>query len=311
MIKTLQALLRNAVESNKVPGILFSGGLDTSILAGILCSVSEPSGVHAVSVSFLSDGEDRHYAKELAEILRMHHVHVAVGVDEAIDAIPGVIKTLESFDPGIPNDLAAYFGLKTLSDMDVPSAMTGDGSDEIFGGYDYMRDIDNLSAYIQNMTHHMSFSSNVLANDLGMDIRQPFLDEELLSFALNIPDSLRIKEENGKVYGKWILRKAFEGLIPERFIWQDKRPLEVGSGMSGLRDIITSRISDKEFSEKSREYTVKFRNKEHLYYYEIFRKEIGEIPLPRNGEKICRGCGTGIENKKSHCKVCGWMEGEL
>jgi asparagine synthase (glutamine-hydrolysing) len=311
MTETLHALLKNAVEKNKVPGILFSGGLDTSILAGILCSVSESSGVHAVSVSFLSDGEDQHYAKELAGILRMHHVHKTVGVDEAIDAIPKVIKTLVSFDPGIPNDLAAYFGLKTLSDMDVPSVMTGDGSDEIFGGYDYMRDIDNLSVYIQNMTRHMSFSSNALANDLGIDIRQPFLDEDLLSFALDIPDSLRIKEENGKVYGKWILRKAFEGFIPNKFIWQDKRPLEAGSGMSSLRDIIASMISDKEFSEKGREYTVKFRNKEHLYYYEIFRKEIGEIPSPRKGEKTCRGCGAGMENKRSHCKVCGWMENEL
>ncbi|MBU2494925.1 MAG: asparagine synthase, partial [Candidatus Omnitrophica bacterium] len=116
-------------------------------------------------------------------------------------------------------------------------------------------------------------------------------------------------EEKGSLRrGKWILRKAFEGFLPGEVIWQDKRPLEYGSGMTGLRAIIESMISDKEFEEKKRRYPVKFITKDHLYYYEIYLKEVGDIPKPGEGQKSCTGCGAGIGVSSFHCKVCGNLQ---
>jgi len=91
------------------------------------------------------------------------------------------------------------------------------------------------------------------------------------------------------------------------FAWQSKRPLEYGSGMTFLRQIISSKISDQEFEEKKRFYPIRFMNKEHLYYYEIYKKQVGEIPKVEKNQKICPGCGTGLHQKAFHCRICGYV----
>ena len=149
----------------------------------------------------------------------------------------------------------------------------------------------------------MRFSSNKIGEFFKIKIMQPFLDRKFIDFSLKIKPELKIKKQKGRLWGKWILRKSFEDILPEKIIWQSKRPLEYGSGMSRLRDIISSRITDAEFKENL--YSVKFMNKEHLYYYKIYIKEIGEVPKPKKGEKSCPGCGAGIAINAFHCKVCG------
>lgn len=305
LIKKLMEVLRVAVQRNAVSCLLFSGGLDTSILAWLLVRLNY--NLKVITVSLESSGEDILYADLLAKHLNLNHYHRPVNIDEAIKAIPAVIKILRSFDPAIPNDLVVYFGLKTAKEMGMKEVMTGDGADELFAGYDYMKDIKNLDEYIKRISLSMSFSSNELGNFFNIRINQPYLDRGFVDFSLGIPTKFKIKEKNRKTYGKWILRKAFEGLLPKESIWQDKRPLEYGSGMHRLREIISSEISDDEFEEKQRIYPTNFLNKEHLYYYEIYRREVGEIPLPKEGEKPCPGCKAGIEVDAFHCKVCGYV----
>jgi len=299
----LNRIIIDAVKKTAAPGILFSGGLDSCIIAAIACRIYKPSGVHAVTINLLSEGEDLYYSKELAKVLRFHHIHRSISIDEAIEAIPVVIKMLGSFDPAMPNDITAYYGLKTLSEMGISSVMTGDGADELFGGYDFMKEIDDLPGYIKRIASRMSFSSNVLADFLAMDVKQPFLEKEVIDFAQEIPNELRIREENGIIHGKWVIRKAFEDILPSGFIWQGKRPLEYGSGMTKLREIITSMVSDEEF--KNNPYPIKFFNKEHFYYYKVFREVVGPILLPKKGEKTCPGCGTGMSLTSFHCRLCG------
>lgn len=300
-IKNLKNILSDIVKRSFYKGLLFSGGIDSSILASL------NSEIVAITVSLESEGEDVYYSKSLAKFLNIKHAFRKVNIDEAIEKIPEVIKILKSFDPAIPNDLVVYFGLELAKNLGLDVVATGDGSDELFGGYSYMKDIDGLECYIQRISRRMGFNSNDIGKFFGIKIIQPFMDKEIIDFALQIPIDLKIRKYNGKVWGKWILRKAFEDVLPEEIIWQDKRPLEYGSGMTKLREIISSKISDDEFEEKRKLYPINFLNKEHLYYYEIYRKEIGEIPKPNGTQRKCPGCGAAIECDAFHCKICGYV----
>jgi asparagine synthase (glutamine-hydrolysing) len=298
----IRKLLSEKVKRNPYKGLLFSGGLDTSILVSI-----NPKIV-AITVSLGSCAEDISYSKSLSKFLNIEHFHKIVEIDEAIESIPKVIKILKSFDPAIPNDLVVYFGLSFAKNLGLDTVATGDGSDELFGGYSFMEDVADLAGYIQKISAEMSFSSNDIGEFFDIKIIQPFLDSSIVDCALQIPANLKIRKYGGKLWGKWILRKAFEDVLPKEIIWQSKRPLEYGSGMTKLRGIIGLKISDEEFEEKKRLYPINFLNKEHLYYYEIYRKELGEIPKPKNGQECCPGCGAEMKRISFHCRTCGWAK---
>jgi asparagine synthase (glutamine-hydrolysing) len=302
MNDNLRRRLRLAVEKEPAEALLFSGGLDSSVLACL------STDIKLITVTLDLYGKDLVYAMKLADYLGLDLYHKKIHVEEAIGAIPTVIEILGSFDPAIPNDITVYFGLRFARELGITSVMTGDGSDELLGGYDYMQKIDKLDEYIGKITHGMYFSSNDIGSSLGIKIIQPYLDKDFVDLCLGIGASLKIREEKGKVWGKWILRKAFSDDLPEDIIWQDKRPLEYGSGTNELRRIISEKILDTEFEEKKRLYPIKFINKEHLYFYEIYKEVIGEIPEPRQGDEKCPGCGTGIKKGACHCRICGWTK---
>lgn len=302
IIHKLRLKISESIKRNKFDSILFSGGLDTAIL--IYENLKENPETIAVNVRLENFGNDFKYAERLSKILNFKLYKISVSIDDAIKAIPEVIKILKTFDPAIPNDLVVYFGLKFLKEeFGNKIVATGDGSDELFGGYEYMKEIKNLDEYIKKISKSMEFSSNKICKFFNLEIRQPYIDEEIINFAISIPSNLKIRKEGENVYGKWILRKAYENLLPNDFIWQDKRPLEIGSGFKELRKILESKISDEEFKEKSEKYNIKFMNKEHLYYYEIYKKFF-EIPKAKENEEKCPYCGSRII-KFNHCKICG------
>lgn len=288
-----------AVDRSWGEGILFSGGLDSALVAA--CAGRPP----AVSVHLASYGEDRRYAAEAAAFLGRDHRPVTVTVEEALAALPEVVRILRSFDPALPNDLTAYLGLRRAKEMGLASMMTGDGSDEFFAGYAFMQEIPDLEGYLARMHAAMAFSSNAIGKALGIEIGQPFLDEAFVEFSRGIPLDLKIREDQGKRWGKWILRKAFEGALPQAVLWQDKRPLECGSGMTELRGVIESLVPDGEFEEGRRIFPVRFWNREHFYYYRLYREVVGEIPPPGEGEDRCGCCGAGMPRGALHCRICG------
>jgi len=306
IFRELKRRFAEAVSRNRAEGILFSGGLDSALVAAY------STNCRAISIGLESYGEDQYYAEKAAKFLKLDHYHRTVKIDEAIAAIPEVIKILRSFDPAIPNDVTACLGLKCAKDMGLKSMMTGDGSDEIFLGYDFMQEKKDLKTYLDRMYRTMRFSSNEIGENLGIDIKQPFLDKEFMDFSQGIDVDFKIRKENGKTCGKWILRKTFEGVLPQEILWQTKRPLEHGSGMTELRNVIESKVSDKEFEDGKKNFPIKFWNKEHLYYYRIYREVVGEIPAPEKGQKICDCCGAGMALNDFHCKTCGdvleWKE---
>jgi asparagine synthase (glutamine-hydrolysing) len=295
-------LRRNLIEDlkrNQGDCLLFSGGIDSGIMA-YLCPQ-----VKVLSVTFDGEGEDLGYGSTLARDLNLDRQVITIGKQEALSALRTVVKILESFDPALPNDLVVYFGMKEAKRQGFNAIMTGDGADELFGGYPYMQGMEDLEAYIRTLSRSWNFSSSRIGEFFGLTVKQPFLDESFVDFALTVPSDFKIREDKGQVWGKWCLRKAFEPFLSPEFIWQGKRPLEVGSGMTSLRRIIAERITDREFTDKQRQYPVRFLCKEHLYFYELYREEFGDIPTPQEGEGRCPGCSAGLPRAKKHCRICG------
>lgn len=298
----LREKLTESVKKNKAEGLLFSGGLDSGILA-FLCP-----GIKAITITLNCFGDDLEYARRLARYCQIEHYQKAITVQEATRAVPEVIKILGSFDPAIPNDITCYFGLKLAKQMGIKTVMTGDGSDEIFAGYSFMHNIPDVESYIKRISRDMYFSSNTLGNFFDLQIKQPYTDKEFVNFCHEVPCDLKLRETNGKFTGKWILRKAFESFLPEDIIWQRKRPLEQGSGTTKLREIIASRVGEGEFEQAKNIYPIKFMSKEHFYYYKIYRRVVGRIPKALPKERVCPGCGAGLRKQSGHCKICGWTK---
>ena len=309
MCEQLRDELKEATERNKADAILLSGGLDTSILA----FVARPRIALTVALKD-SQASDLIYSEKVSNLLGMEHKKTEFSVEEALDALPEVIKILKTFDPALPNDLSLYFALKLAKANKVGSVMTGDGGDELFAGYSYMAELppEDLGRYITGLSQNWHFSANELGEALGIEIKQPLLDEDFVRFALEISPELKVKEG----IGKYILRKSFEDVIPSEILWRRKEPIEYGSGSTKLHEVINDMVSDEEFQSATKNIDIRFINKEHFFYYRIYSEVVGEIPeasplasSPFTGEgwsevKACPCCGAQLS--KSHCRICGF-----
>jgi asparagine synthase (glutamine-hydrolysing) len=305
----LRNKLKEAVERNGADGMLLSGGVDT----GILAFIARPSVGFTVALKD-SPASDLVYSEKIAQLLGIQHRKVEFTTEEALATLPEVIGILKTFDLALPNDLAIYFALKLAKESGVSSVMTGDGADELFAGYSYMAELtpEDLERYIKRLSQNWHFSAGYLGKALGIEIKQPFLDEDFVRFALQIRPELKV--EDG--VGKYILRKSFEDLIPPEIVWRRKEPIEYGSGSAKLHEIIDSMVTDEEFQSARKEVDIKFINKEHFFYWRIYDQVVGKIPKaspsapsPFTGEgwgevKSCPCCGASMG--KYHCHTCGF-----
>jgi asparagine synthase (glutamine-hydrolysing) len=293
----LKSKLREAVERNKADGILLSGGLDTSILA----FVARLSTGFTVALKG-SLAADLVYSEKIAKLLGIQHKKMEFTTEEALATLPEVIRILKTFDLALPNDLSIYFALKLARENGISSVMTGDGADELFAGYSYMAELppENLGRYIRRLSQNWHFSANKLGRALGVEVRQPFLDEDFVRFALEISPALKVKDG----VGKYILRKSFEDLIPAEIVWRRKEPIEYGSGSTKLHEIINGMVTDGEFQLATKEVDIKFINKEHFFYWRIYNEVVGEIPRAKVNEIRCPCCGAGMGIY--HCRTCGF-----
>lgn len=306
----LRLLLERAVKRNLSEGILLSGGLDTSILAAI---ASKFGSLKAFTIGFEeAPAPDITYASLVSSKLRLKHIVYYFSESELYEGIKETIKILRSFDPmEIRNSVVIYVGLNVAKEHGASTVMTGDGCDELFAGYSFLFNIDRrrLDLELQKLWSTMSFSSILLAKALGLEVKLPFLDPDFKSFAMKIDSTYKVRSEMGKIYGKWILRKAFEGILPSEILWRDKTPIECGSGTAILPALFNYKISDEEFEIKRREYFEKdnviIRDKEQLFYYEIYRLVIG-VPRPTKlGGKLCPYCKSNVAKKATYCRTCG------
>ena len=293
----LRSKLKEAVERSRADGILLSGGVDTSILA----FVARPSTGFTVALKD-STASDLVYSEKIAKRLGIQHKKMEFTTEEALATLPEVIGILKTFDLALPNDLSIYFALKLARENRISSVMTGDGADELFAGYSYMAELppEDLERYIRRLSQNWHFSAGYLGRVLDVEIKQPFLDEDFVRFALEISPELKVKDG----VGKYILRKSFEDLIPAEIAWRRKEPIEYGSGSTKLHKIIDSVVTDGEFQSAKKEVDIKFINKEHFFYWRIYDQVVGKIPKARDDEVSCPCCGAAMGTY--HCPTCGF-----
>ena len=297
LCEQLRSKLKEAVERNRADGMLLSGGLDTSILA----FVARPSTGFTVALKD-SLASDLGYSEKVSALLGIQHEKTEFTTEEALATLPEVIRILKTFDLALPNDLAIYFALKLAREDRISSVITGDGADELFAGYSYMAELppEDLERYIRRLSQNWHFSANELGRALGIGIKQPFLDEDFVRFALEISPELKVKDG----VGKYILRKSFEDLIPAEIVRRSKEPIECGSGSTKLHEIIDGMVTDEEFQSARKAVDIKFLNKEHFFYWRIYNQVVGKIARARADEVSCPCCGAAIGTY--HYRTCGF-----
>jgi asparagine synthase (glutamine-hydrolysing) len=301
--------LEESVRRNLSDGMLLSGGLDTTLLAYLAAKWAKPSCITVAMRG--APTPDVGYARLVASRLKLEHYVHYFGDDELNEGLRASIRVMKSFDPmEIRNSAAIYVALKVGKERGLKAFMTGDGADELFGGYSFLFGLARaeLEAELTKLWANMRFASVPLARDLGVEARLPFLDSRFRTLAENLDVRLKVKSDGGQVWGKWVLRKASEKLVPPEVAWRAKAPIEVGTGTTILPWLFESRIADTEFKKKKGKYLkedgVTIRDKEHLYYYEIYRELIG-LPSAAGGARRCPQCGAGVDKKASFCPTCG------
>jgi asparagine synthase (glutamine-hydrolysing) len=233
--------------------------------------------------------------------------------DEVVNAAERVVKVLKIFDPmEIRNSIPVYIGLTIAKKKGIKSVLTGDGLDELFG-YPWMWDLseEDLTKKFSDMWGEMAFSSIPMGKSLGVEIRPPYLDPLFMDYAKKLPNKLKINIENGEKYSKWLLRKAYEDLVPKDVIWRPKSPLEQGTGTTILTTYFDKETSDKEFAERRKTLLekdgVKISSREQMFYYGLFRKHFrkpSEVYTDKTGTR-CPDCKSYVKTKLQFCRVCG------
>jgi asparagine synthase (glutamine-hydrolysing) len=278
------ASVRRQMMGDVPVGVFLSGGLDSAIVAAIAARHAAQRGERLRTFAVgTADSPDLLAARVVARHLGSEHHERVYDAREAVRALPPVVRAIEHFDPSLVRSAVPNFLLAEMTAQHVKVVLTGEGADELFAGYEYLRgfaDPVELQAELMRTVHGLH-NLNLQRCDRvtmahGLEARVPFLDREVIEWALRLPPGFKLAGVGQPE--KRLLREAFAGWLPEEFLWRDKA--EFGDG-SGAADVLTAAIeagiSEAEFERERDGVTPPLRTREELAYYRIFREHLAGV----------------------------------
>ena len=292
---TLQDALEQAVHRqlmSDVPyGVLLSGGLDSSITSALAKKYSKNRiesddqkaawypQLHSFAVG-LTGSPDLKAAKLVADHIGSIHHEVTFTIQEGLDAIKDVIFHLETYDvTTVRASTPMYLMARVIKSMGIKMVLSGEGADEIFGGYLYFHKAPNPKEFhketvrkLEKLYQYDCLRANKSLAAWGIEGRVPFLDKEFIDVAMRInPKDKMINKDRME---KWVLRKSFENYLPDSVAWRQKEQFSDGVGydwIDSLKELVNKEVSDAMF--KNAKFTFPFQtpmSKEEYYYRSIF-----------------------------------------
>ena len=287
IIENIRLKLNDAVEkrlmSDRNIGCLLSGGLDSTIITGIVASHFKPYSINSYSIG-MKGSVDVKFSKIASEYFKTNHHVIELNNEDFINAIEKTIYQIESYDvttvrASIGNYLISCYIRDHSEDKVI---FCGDVSDEIFGsyrGFYYAPDEkefekENLKM-LKNIHYFDVLRSDKTISGASLEARVPFSDRSFIEYVMKIRGNKKMFDD--KKMEKYLLRKAYEYLLPDELVWRVKTAFSDGVGCSEnpwhetLKKYMESKYSDDEFKEKIKKYSHNIPyDKESLYYREIF-----------------------------------------
>ncbi len=308
------AVKKRLLADPEVPvGSFCSGGLDSSIIAAI--AAEEIPHLHTFVVGMRDDNgeesDDFIASRQAAAHIGSTHHELAFSEDDYYEALPEVINKLESYDPSLVRcAVPCYFTCKLAADH-VTVVLTGEGADELFAGYHYMKHfpLPELNEEGRRCTETLHNINLQRADRMGMyfnlELRVPFLDVDMIELAMQIPAGEKIKlQEDGSKIEKWIFRRAFAGtgLLPDDILWRYKVQYTQGAGCESLGEKLAQKeISDEELARLQHDHPqAVITSKEAALYFKIFRRF-----HPQDSILKSIGIWTGFDFAEERSKVSG------
>ncbi len=289
----LEAAVKRQLMSDVPYGVLLSGGLDSSIISAVAKRFADRRiesedrdgawwpRLHSFAVG-LKDAPDLRAARKVAEHIGTVHHEINYTVQEGLDALRDVIYHIETYDvTTVRASTPMYLLARVIKSMGVKMVLSGEGADEIFGGYLYFHKAPDARAFHEETVRKISrlhqydcLRANKSLAAWGIEGRVPFLDTEFLDAAMRIDPEAKMPRD-GRIE-KWILRKAFEDLLPAEIVWRQKEQFSDGVGygwIDSLKAFTAEAVSDREMAHAADRFPINPpRNKEEYYYRTIFEE---------------------------------------
>ena len=301
-LRLLRETLIKATEKrlmSDVPlGVLLSGGLDSSLTSSIACRLMEGTGqtLHSFSIGLDATAPDLIAARKVADYLGTEHHELYFSIEEGIGVLEQLIWHLETYDvTSIRASTPMYFMSKRITDLGVKVVLSGEGADEIFGGYLYFRNAPTAEDFqretidrVQKLSTADCLRADKSTMAHGLEARVPFLDKEFLEVAIKtLPEEKQPYRYQG--IEKYILRKAFDTperpFLPEEVLWRQKEQFSDGVGYSWIDTLIgnaTAQITDTQMETAHLKYPINTPTTKEAYYYrEIFHRH-----FPQDGAAL-------------------------
>ena len=289
----LQEAVKQQLMSDVPYGVLLSGGLDSSIISAIAQKYAakrvEDGGqtgawwprLHSFAVG-LKGAPDLEKARCVAEHIGTVHHEINYTIQEGLDAIRDVIYFTETYDvTTVRASTPMYLLARVIKSMGIKMVLSGEGADEIFGGYLYFHKAPSAQAFHEETVRKLSklhwydcLRANKSLSAWGVEGRVPFLDRDFLDIAMRLNPQAKMCP--GDVMEKKILRKAFADMLPEEIAWRQKEQFSDGVGYSWidtLKKITSEQVSDEQMAHAAERFPIHTPLcKEEYFYRSIFEE---------------------------------------